>query len=263
LNAHDELAATVQIAEEAGQLVLQYFASDEVDVQAKGVRDVVTAADLASEQLIKRRLRQVFPDDGMVGEEGTDVPGTSGRLWYVDPLDGTLNYSRGIPIWCVSLALYRRDEPLVGVIHDPVRRETFSAAAGLGAWCNGHRIETSGVEAWDQAVVHITVDFTEGSLRAGLEDIQVVAPAVLRTRNIGSAALSLAYVAAGRLDAVLHRHAHAWDYGAGVILVQEAGGRVTGLDGAPHTPACETMLAASTEALHGGLLGVILPLSER
>src|SRR5450759_5126292 len=103
----DELAATVETATEAAQLVLSYFGGDHIDTRAKGVGDVVTAADTASETLILSRLGDRFPDDGIVGEEGGSVLSRSGRTWYVDPLDGTLNFSRAVPTWCVSLALFQ------------------------------------------------------------------------------------------------------------------------------------------------------------
>lgn len=245
----DELAATVGIAKEAAELVLSYFGGDHVDVRAKGVGDVVTAADTASETLILSRLKEWFPEDGVVGEEGGNARSRSGRTWYVDPLDGTLNFSRSLPIWCVSLALFEGDQPLLAVIRDPIRCETFSAQRGMGSFGNGRRIWTSGVEELVGSVVHITVDLKDLGETAGLDDIVALSPRVLRTRNIGSAALALAYVAAGRLDGMLHRFAYAWDYAAGVLLVREAGGVVTDLRGEPYTPHTHDVCAAANQPL--------------
>jgi myo-inositol-1(or 4)-monophosphatase len=179
------------------------------------------------------------------------------RRWCVDPLDGTLNYSRTLPIWGVSIALFDGARPVLGVVHDPTRGETFAAANGYGAYCNGAPLETSAVDSLEDAFVHLTVDFHDGSMQEGLDDLVRVAPRVLRTRNIGSAALALAYVAAGRLDAVLHRFAHPWDYGAGVVLVAEAGGTITNMEGDAYTIEDRTMLAASRGSLHAGLLALL------
>ena len=249
----DELAATIDIATEAAELVLSYVGGNDLDVQAKGVGDVVTAADTASESLIASRLKELFPDDGVVGEEGANVQSASGRTWYVDPLDGTVNFSRSLPLWCVSLALFEGDEPLLAVIRDPITRETFSARRGAGSFCNGARISTSRVESLPESIVHITVDLKDLGDSAGLDDIIALSPRVLRTRNIGSAALALAYVAAGRFDAMIHRFAHSWDYAAGVLLVQEAGGVVTDLRGARYTPRTPDVCAAANSTLATGI----------
>ena len=257
----EDLNTAIDIAVEAGGVVLSYFGTDRVDARAKGDRDVVTAADTASETLILTRLREAFPGDGVVAEEGGKEAARGRRRWYVDPLDGTLNYSRGLPVWCVSLALFDGDQPVLGVVHDPIRGETFSAEAGSGARLNGDPITTSGTTRLEDAFVHLTIDFHEASLAAGLEDMEQLAPRVLRTRNIGSAALALAYVAAGRLDGMVHRFANAWDYGAGVLLVREAGGAITEVAGAPYTVNSLAVLAAATEQLHGGLAG-LLPASR-
>lgn len=257
MTLQDELSRAVEIAEEAAGLVASYVGSDRVDVRAKGVGDLVTAADTASEALVLRRLREAFPADGVVGEEGTAVAGSSGRTWYIDPLDGTLNFARGLPVWCVSLALYEGDRPLLGAVTDPLRRETFSAGSGLGSSCNGTPIACSRVAAPEASMVHVTVDLKDIGARAGLDDIVVISPRVLRTRNIGSAALALAYVAAGRFDAFLHRFAFAWDYGAGVLLVREAGGIVTDIVGGAYTPRTTSLCAASTAELHAAFLALL------
>lgn len=241
------------IAREAGGVLMDYFNSERVDVRAKGPRDVVTAADIASEHLVVRRLREAFPEHAIVGEEGANFPGTTEHCWFIDPLDATVNYSRSIPLWCVSLSLFKDTRPVVGVVYDPIRDESFSAVAQSGAFLNGVHIRTSEAELVSQAVVQITVDFENESMRAGLDDIQKVAPHVYRTRNIGSAALGLAYVAAGRLDGMLHRFAHTWDFGAGVLLIQEAGGRVTDMNGAEYTNRSTSILAGASARLHAHL----------
>lgn len=252
-----ELQRASVIAAEAGDLAAGYFRSEAIGTREKGHRDVVTAGDLAAEDLLRNRLTEAFPLDGIVGEEGSAVRSSSGRRWYLDPIDGTLNFSRGLPVWCVSLALFDEQGPLLGVIRDPLRGETFRAARGQGADRNGERLKTSGVADLDQAVVHITIDFQDDSMQAGLADIQVLAPRILRSRNIGSAALALAYVAAGYFDAMIHRYAHTWDYGAGVLLIQEAGGRVTDMAGRTYSEGNSSLVAASSERLATDLLDAI------
>jgi len=251
--------AACTLAEEAGVLLLSYFGSDRVDTRAKGDRDVVTAADLASERLVRGRLENMFPEDGIIAEEGTSVKGESGLRWCLDPLDGTMNYSRGVPVWCVSLALFDGDQPTLGVIHDPIRGETFAASRGSGATCNGSVISTSDTGTLSDTFLHLTVDFNDDSMLQGLEDLNVLAPRVLRTRNTGSAALALAYVAAGRFDAMIHRFANAWDYGAGICLIREAGGHVTNLTGDEYTIDSFAVLAAANPALHKALRAAITP----
>lgn len=253
-----ELQVATEVAHEAGEVLLSFFGGEDVGTRTKGDRDVVTAADLASEKLVLKRLHDAFPQDGFVGEEGSDVAPGCSRRWLVDPLDGTLNFSRSIPIWCVSLALFDGSIPVLGVIYDPIHGETFAAVQGQGATCNGEPLTSSALADPAGAIVHLTVDFHEGSMLLGLHDLQVLAPRVLRTRNTGSAALALAYVASGRIDVMVHRYAHAWDYAAGVVLVQEAGGYATAIDGTPYTQTSSAVLAAASNALHGQILDVIV-----
>lgn len=248
-----EIERAAEIAREAGKLIVTYLQGDRMQARAKGEKDVVTAADTASESLITTRIRELFPHDGVVAEEGTEAHSSSGRRWYIDPVDGTLNFAHRVPIWCVSLSLFDGDGPLLGVIHDPIRDETFTALRGNGAYLNGHAIRTSGVVSPEDAFVHLTIDFNTESLWLGLQDIRSIAPRVLRTRNIGSAALALAYLACGRFDAMVHRYAHTWDYGAGVLLIEEAGGAVTQIDGDPYTAETTALVAGATAQLQQGI----------
>lgn len=257
MSRSEALVTAAEIARDAGRLILTYIAGDRMEARTKGERDVVTAADTASEALISSRIREAFPGDGVVAEEGTSEPAMSGRRWYIDPLDGTVNFAHRLPIWCVSMSLFEGDQPVLAVIHDPVLGETFTAARGEGARLNGEPIATSGVSNLEDAFVHLTIDFNPESLSKGLQDIYILAPEVLRTRNIGSAALALAYVACGRFDAMVHRAAHTWDYGAGVLLIEEAGGAVTQVDGSPYTAEASAVLAGSTEPLRDAICRLI------
>ena len=192
-----------------------------------------------------------------MGEEQGDIREGDGWRWYVDPLDGTVNYSRGIPVWCVSLAVFASGDPKVGVIHDPLLSETFTGMSGSGAHLNDAPLSGSRMRSASRAIVHVTTDFDQDDMVEGLDVLVRLQARVLRTRNLGSAALGLAYVAAGRIDAMVHRRAHTWDYGAGVILVREAGGVVTAADGSPFTERSHSILAAATGELHRELLDVL------
>lgn len=253
----ETLEVVQAIAREAGEIALSYFRSDRVAGRVKGERDVVTAADVASEEHIVRRLREIFPGDAILAEEGGAASSSNDRCWCVDPLDGTLNYSRGLPIWCVSISLFLNQIPVLGVIHDPLGGETFCAAKGCGAKVNGEAIGNRDACGLAQALVHISIDFHDDSRRAGVDDVQRLAPRVLRTRNIGAVGLALAYVAAGRLDAVLHRFAHPWDYGAGVVLIQESGGTATTIQGETYSQSSPSVLAAGNDALHRDLVALV------
>lgn len=257
MNRSTEIAQVVAVAQEAGRHILTYMEAERMQAREKGDKDVVTAADSASETLITRRIQELFPGDGVVAEEGTDEPTRSGRRWFVDPLDGTVNFAHGLPIWCVSMSLFEGDTPILGVIYDPIREETFTAARGNGAYVNGSRLTTSGVTAAANAFVHHTIDFNQRSLLLGLQDVNLLAPRVYRTRNIGSAALALAYVACGRFDAMIHRFAHPWDYGAGVLLVEEAGGTVTRVDGSRYSVEATDLVAGATGELQAEIRGII------
>lgn len=258
---HEELSFAVAVAREAGEILTSYMDPELMGAREKGVGDVVTEADLRSESFVRERLAAEFPRDGLTGEEGADRPAAAERRWYVDPLDGTLNFSRQVPAWCVSVGLVEEGIPVVGVVHDPVRQETFAAASGQGATLNGRTIRCRPGALASDALVHMTVDFHDDSRLLGLDDMLAVAPGVLRVRNLGSAALALAYVAAGRLDAMIHRFAHAWDYVAGMALVMEAGGVASAIDGARYSPETHAVLASANGVLHDELLH-LLPRTE-
>ncbi len=195
--------------------------------------DPVSDADREAERAIRELLEAERPQDGLLGEEGSSQEGESGRRWVVDPLDGTVNYLYGIPQWCVSVALEDGEGALLGVVLDPVREEVFSAMRGEGALVNGGQVRVS--EAAELARALIGTGFSyEASHRA--EQAAVVSRVLPRVRDIrraGSAALDLAWVAAGRLDGFYERGVKPWDWRAGGLLVEEAGGIVRELQGEP------------------------------
>ena len=222
------LDLAVEVALDAGQVLVAH--RDAVlDVTMKtSATDPVTQADRASEELIARRLLGARPDDGLLGEEdAANRPGTSGVRWVVDPLDATVNFTYRLPHWCVSIAAEDDEGPLVGVVHDPVRNEVFAAGRGRGATLDGAPIHVSATAGLDRTLVATGFAY-DPAVRA--DQGQDAADLLTRVRDLrrgGSAALDLAYVAAGRVDAYVEFGLQPWDWAAGRLLVTEAGGRVT------------------------------------
>ncbi|MCA9051387.1 MAG: inositol monophosphatase, partial [Planctomycetaceae bacterium] len=225
-----ELAETAAIA--VGKVLLDW--AGRFSVREKGRADLVTEADEASQKVIHDLIAAEFPDHGFLGEEGLQSdPGTSDLQWIIDPLDGTSNYVHGFPYYAVSIGLCRGSVPLVGVIHDPNRSETFTAIASHGAWLNGTAIQTTG-----ETELQRTMGMA--SLPVGATDTDPAVRRFLKAMNhlqtvqrTGSAALNLASVACGRVDVFWSTSLKPWDVAAGVLLVTEAGGTVTSLSGGP------------------------------
>ena len=262
-----DLDHVLTIAEEtaraAGALLMDGFGREkEIHTKSSAV-DFVTQFDLAAGALIWERLRAAYPDHGFVGEEGTDETGTQPYVWYIDPLDGTNNYAHGFPVFCVSLALYEGQTPLAAVIYDPTRDECFSAAAGRGAWRRGPGgvggpLRVSAADTLVNSL--LATGFPYDAHTSPLDNSAYVAQFIKRAfglRRAGSAALDMAYVAAGRLDGYWEFKVSAWDVAAGILMVQEAGGLVTRMDGYPLELTRQLHLVASNGRIHADMLAVI------
>lgn len=223
LDARLEFAAA--LAREAGALALRYF-SHELDyaAESKGsVQDWVSVADRSVEALCRARLADAFPDDTMLGEEGGGTIGD--RTWVIDPIDGTLNFVHGVHYWCVSIAFLEDGVRRIGAVYDAPYAELFLAAAGRGAQANGRPIHASRCPSLDRALlVHGYV--YRHDLDAHLRLRRALIESGAEVKDHGAGALMLAHVAAGRFDAYLEPHMHPWDASAGLLLVEEAGGRV-------------------------------------
>lgn len=260
----DHILRTAEsIARDAGALLMDGFGREK-DIQTKSSTiDFVTQFDLAAEALIVERLRAAFPDHCFVGEEGADEVGALPYTWYVDPLDGTNNFSHGFPVFCVSIALYDRDTPLAGVIYDPTRDECFTAAAGRGAWLTGadgrtNPLRVSAIQPLAQSL--LATGFPYDVHTSPLDNGAYVARFIKRAfglRRAGSAALDMAYVAAGRLDGYWEFKVSPWDVAAGILMVREAGGVVTQIAGGPLPLSPKMHILADNGLIHDEMLAVI------
>lgn len=214
--------------------------------------DPVTEFDRATEALVVSRLREQRPHDSIVGEEGANHHGTSEFEWHIDPIDGTVNFVYDLPGWCTSVAVLRHGEPFAGAIYAPVVDELYSAALGCGATVNDMAITVSGSTDLATSLPATGFSYHHGDRRvAQAERIARILPQIRDIRRQGSAALDLAYVASGRVDAYFEEFLHSWDVAAGVLLVTEAGGTVTTFSGDAMNVTKPAGVVAATPALHG------------
>ncbi len=260
----DELAFSLGLAVRGGEVLMAHYERLE-QIDYKSARDVVTEADHLSEALILDAIRARYPDDAILAEESGEhraVAGEAptsgrGRVWIVDPLDGTVNYANGIPFFCVSIAMVDGGRPAVGVVHDPTRGETFAATSDGPATLDGRATHTSDKERLSDFVISMALNG-----RAVATRNRNVRKAIRIPRSMGSAALALAYVANGRFDAFIQQGGlSTWDIAAAGLIAERGGARVTSMVGAPwfdvaHSPASIGILAAPP-AHHGALLELV------
>ena len=254
------LATAIEAVIRAGEVQLSRFGTD-IRVDKKGAIDLVTEIDLQIEREFRATIAARFPDHVVLGEEfgsSGDREGTPRFCWVFDPVDGTTNYAHGLPIFCSSLALEIDGEIAVGAVYDPTRRELFTAERGRGAWLNGAPIKVS---AADELIDSLLVTgFHYGIHRDPEELVSLFREFITRTRavrRLGSAALDLCYVAAGRFDGYWESKIQPWDVAAGALIVEEAGGRVSTIAGEPFRSRAGSALA-SNGLIHDRMLEVIV-----
>jgi myo-inositol-1(or 4)-monophosphatase len=232
------LDLATRLAQEASAILLDRLSHARSSVMTKSsATDMVTEMDHAAEALIAAGIRDERPDDGIVGEEGTDDKGTSSVQWFVDPIDGTTNYLYGLSGFAVSIAAEVDGEGAVGVVSDPLRGDLYSASRGGGATLNGSRIRVSSQTDVSTALVGTGFSYDRFRRARQAEVLTAVLPEVRDIRRFGAASLDLCLVAAGRLDAYYERGLSPWDYAAGVLIASEAGARLGDLDGGPPSTA--------------------------
>ena len=252
------LATAIEAVIRAGKLQMAHFGRDDVQIGKKGTIDLVTDIDVAVERMFRAMVAERFPDHQVLAEEmggAAEVP--RGPCWVFDPIDGTTNYAHGIPIFCASLALEIDGVAEVAAVFDPNRQELFTAERGGGAFLNGRRIHVSTAASLVDAVVvtgfpydvHGRVDEIVGLFGAFVGQARAV-------RRLGSAAIDLCYVAAGRMDGFWESDLKPWDMAGGALIVTEAGGVVTRMDGGPFSSRCRHVLATNAH-LHQPMLDII------
>ncbi|CAB3393145.1 MULTISPECIES: inositol monophosphatase family protein [Kyrpidia] len=261
-----DLTVVLQVAERAaeaaGELIRQWSGRPEVVDTKSGPHDLVTEVDRRCESVIRETIRDAFPDDFILGEEtvaqygGAEVVlgAEHEDLWVVDPIDGTTNFVAGIPFCSVSIAYAHRGILEVGMVYHPYLKEQFSAVRSGGAFLNGRPIRVSSASTLSESVLGTGFPSGEHARAVNTKGMVDLAPRCRNIRTLGSAALHLAYVACGRLTGFWETHLNPWDMAAGALLVQEAGGQVTDIEGRPYT--LEVRHVVGTNGLiHGELLG--------
>jgi myo-inositol-1(or 4)-monophosphatase len=247
--AHTAVVAAIA----GGQAALRAWRPRLGKSEKSAPRDLVTDGDLAAQQAVCEEISRAFPGYEIVSEEGT-FPGSMGELrWVVDPIDGTTNYYHGVPFFAVSVAFCAGDEPLAGAVYDPVRHELFTGVLGNGAYLNGARIEAPCLRGLEEVVFGVGLSYSSGEMGEFLQLAARVAPLCSCVRSLGSAALALSYIACGRMDCYLHPNLAIWDAAAGVLILREAGGLITGFDGQPWVLGNGPSLAANA-SIHRQLL---------
>jgi myo-inositol-1(or 4)-monophosphatase len=229
-----------------------------LQVSLKGPANFVSAADHRAEEILRAELTKARPGYGFLGEEGGSHEGTDKtHTWMVDPLDGTTNFLHGIPHFAISIALVREGVPVAGLIYNPANDEFFSAERGKGAFLNDHRIRVAARKRLSEAVVCCALPHHgRGDLALFRREMSAIQDKVAGLRRFGAAALDLAYVAAGRFDAYWERGLAPWDFAAGVLMVREAGGFVTDLQGSERVMEPGDIIAGN-ESMHGQVLALV------
>jgi myo-inositol-1(or 4)-monophosphatase len=248
----DVLSQATQIAREAGALLMEYF-HRHVAIEYKGDADLVTVADRKSEALIRQRLHEHWPSHDILGEEGGLQDTGSDYRWYVDPLDGTTNFAHGFPVFCVSMALDYKGQRIAGVIYDPTRDELFAAEQGSGAYLNDQRVCVSKTAKLSESLVATGFPSHKRHKNPNIFFYHQITLRTHGVRRAGSAALDLCCVACGRFDGFWEFNLNPWDTAAGVLIVEEAGGRITNFRGGPFELTSRETLA-SNNLVHEALL---------
>jgi myo-inositol-1(or 4)-monophosphatase len=253
------LNVMVKAAQKAARGLKRDFGEIEnLQVSLKGPADFVSAADQRAEKILKEELMTARPGYSFLGEEGGHVEGSDKtHIWYVDPLDGTTNFLHGIPQFAVSIGLARDGVLVAGLVYNPITDEMFTAEKGKGAFLNDRRLRVAGRSKLSEAVIACGLPHLgRGDLALFRREFAVVQEQVAGLRRMGAAALDLAFVAAGRFDAYWERGLSPWDMAAGTLLVREAGGYVTDLDGKDAMFATRG-IAAGNEFMHSALLRMV------
>lgn len=251
------LAVLEQMARAAGEILRAGFGKVH-QIDRKGVIDLVTEVDRESEAYLLTEIEKNFPDSQAVGEEGGRLSGSGDGKWYIDPIDGTTNYTHGLPIFAVSIAYEKASELILGVVYNPIQEELYSAERERGAQLNGQVLQVKTVaDVADSLLVTGFPYDIRTNLDNNLAEYERFSKRSHGVRRLGAAALDLCYVAAGRFDGYWEKGVKSWDVAAGALIVQEAGGKVTNIDGGPDFMSKPQSVLAANKALHAEMLKVL------
>lgn len=254
----DYIRIAVEAAKKSGNILRRYFSQNlEARFKDQNKRDLVSPADLASEQAIKEILP---PEHNFLMEEGGYVDNRSEYTWIIDPLDGTANFLRKIPFFSISIALVRNHEVILGVVYNPILEELYIAEKGAGATLNGEKIRVSGTKTVFESLIVQSLDTNNEKRADNLKNMQKIFFDAQDIRIFNACALSLCYIASGRSEAAIISGANLWDIAAGTLLVEEAGGQITRFDGSPWRLE-EARVIASNRLIHSELIGLINQIS--
>ena len=229
---NEYLNFTFKIARNAGKLLMDYYNSNEdLNIHYKKDSSIVSLADIESEKLIRNAIKEKFPEHSILGEEKGFTEGKSEYIWYIDPLDGTTNYSIHYPFFCISIALCKKTDPLLSVVYFPPQNELFYAVKNKGAFLNNKKLKVSPERSLKNAIIAFSNSRDEGQIRQIAKIFLKFKLLKQKLRHFGSAALEMCYVASGRISAFFSLGTNIWDVAAGMLLVKEAGGIITNLKG--------------------------------
>jgi len=256
MNLKDLCSSLVELSESVGKF-LQEEASKSIDIELKSLNNLVSYVDKEAEKRFVDGLQKLLPEAGFIAEEGTGVRHKNAPNWIIDPLDGTTNFLHGIPFYCTSVALLVDDEVVLGVIHDPVHQHSFYAYKGGGAFLNGNPISCTSNKELSEALLATGFPYDDfGKQDAYLEVLKDFTHKTRGLRRLGSAAMDLAYVAWGKFDGFYEYGLNPWDVAAGIIIVQEAGGKVSAFK-ENASPLFHEEILATNEGIHENMLKVI------
>jgi len=249
----------MELCRRAGAILLSGFRAKSTKISYKSRTDIVTNIDHESEEFIVSEIKLLFPDHSIIAEEGNRKSSSGGFTWYIDPLDATNNYAHGIPFFCVSIGVYSSAENCIisGAVYDPFHDEMFHSFYKGGSFCNGEKIRVSNTPDIGIALLSTGFPYVKEDMeKNNLKQLNVFLPKIQCIRRLGSAALDLCYLAAGRIDGYWEAMLKPWDSAAGSLIVTEAGGRVTKYNGEPFDPEFPEILA-SNGILHDRMIEII------
>lgn len=250
------LKTAIKAAKKAGKIMQDNFGKVQKITYKENNQSILTEIDLKSEKAIIKTIEEDYPDHNILSEEAGLISKNSEYTWHIDPIDGTSNYAAGIPMYCVSIALVKNNEIILGVIFDPTRNELFYAEKGKGAFLNNKRIKVSNRNKLQEALVSFGLPSYSKASVPTLRKAAAIFPKIRGFRNNGSAAINLSYIACGRLDIYASWKINSWDYAAGLMIIKEAGGKVTDLKGNNLSVEKENIIATN-KTLHDKFLKII------